>query len=52
MIDLPDFLKHISEEAYMEKLKDIDKQLESRKNDLMKTDCAIVVAGNLKFIPL
>ncbi|XP_056003687.1 uncharacterized protein LOC125663356 [Ostrea edulis] len=29
----------------MRRMKDIDEQLDSRKNDLMKTDCTIVIAG-------
>lgn len=52
LIGSTDFRNHISKEACMEKMKDIDKQVDSRKDDLMKTDCTIVVAGNFRFTTL
>jgi hypothetical protein len=45
LISSPDYFKHVREEAYMEKMIDIDEQLISRKNDLMKSDCSVLVAG-------
>ncbi|XP_056002432.1 uncharacterized protein LOC125662397 [Ostrea edulis] len=44
-IVLPEYHDNIRGEVCMSNREDIGIQLDSRKNDLMKTDCAIVVAG-------